>query len=240
MIQDRKIAVIGGAGLEGKALASELASSGYKVYIGSRNLSRAQDTALKILKARSLDAERVVGSTNLEAAEAADIIFLTIPYEALKDTLDQLAQNLTDKQIVDVIVPHKLRSPTLLNTRQLERYRSHFGPGKSPSVTEEIYLYLQECTQHRPRLTAALKTISYKRLGLSKDMKEPILTWGYSSEDMQILLSILRTVFPNAELVEVPQMYWRSVEGVCELIRYLTLQGVKIEALNFSYNQTKQ
>ncbi len=167
-------------------------------------------------------------------------MFLTIPYEALKDTLDQLAQHLIDKHIVDVIVPYKLRSPMLLNTRQLDRYRSHFGPGKSPSVTEEIYLYLQEATQRRPHITAALKTLSYKTLALSKNMKEPILTWGYNSEDMQILLSILRQVFPNAELVEVPQMYWRSVEGVCELIRFLTLQGVKIEALNFSYSQSKQ
>ncbi|MEM4725703.1 MAG: hypothetical protein QXG63_02055, partial [Nitrososphaerales archaeon] len=132
------------------------------------------------------------------------------------------------------------RSPMLLSSRQLDRYRSHFGPGKSPSVTEEIYLYLQEATQRRPHITAALKTLSYKTLALSKNMKEPILTWGYNSEDMQILLSILRQVFPNAELVEVPQMYWRSVEGVCELIRFLTLQGVKIEALNFSYSQSKQ
>ncbi|MEM1994534.1 MAG: NAD(P)-binding domain-containing protein [Nitrososphaerales archaeon] len=240
MIKDIKIAVIGGAGLEGRAIASELAASGYKVYIGSRTLFRAQEAAQKIAKTRGLNEERVIGATNVEAAKAADLVFLTIPYEALKDTLDQLAQHLIDKHIVDVIVPYKLRSPMLLNTRQLDRYRSHFGPGKSPSVTEEIYLYLQEATQRRPHITAALKTLSYKTLALSKNMKEPILTWGYNSEDMQILLSILRQVFPNAELVEVPQMYWRSVEGVCELIRFLTLQGVKIEALNFSYSQSKQ
>ncbi len=240
VIKDIKIAVIGGAGLEGRAIASELAASGYEVYIGSRNLFRAQEAAQKIAKTRGLNEERVIGATNVEAAKAADLVFLTIPYEALKDTLDQLAQHLIDKHIVDVIVPYKLRSPMLLNTRQLDRYRSHFGPGKSPSVTEEIYLYLQEATQRRPHITAALKTLSYKTLALSKNMKEPILTWGYNSEDMQILLSILRQVFPNAELVEVPQMYWRSVEGVCELIRFLTLQGVKIEALNFSYSQSKQ
>lgn len=239
MSQVAKIAVIGGAGLEGKAIASELAASGYKVYIGSRNLFRAQDTALRLAKARNLSADNVIGTTNLEAVKAADMVFLTIPYEALKDLLDQVAQDLISKQIVDVIVPHKLRSPTLLNARQLERYRSHFGPGKSPSVTEEIYLYLHEATQRRPHVTAALKTISYKTLGLSKNMKEPILTWGYNSEDMQLLLGVLKSVFPNAEFIEVPQMYWRSVEGVCELIRFLTLQGVKIEALNFSYSQTK-
>lgn len=240
MVQSKKIAVIGGAGLEGKALATELASAGYLVYIGSRNLFRGQETASKIVKARNLDSDRVVGATNIEAAKAADIVFLTIPYDALKETLDQMATELTAKQVVDVIVPHKLRSPMLLNTRQLERYRSHFGPGKSPSVTEEIYLYLHDLTGSRPHVTATLKTISYKMLSLGKNMSESILSWGYSSEDIQILFGVLRDVFPSAEFIEVPQMYWRSVEGVCELIRFLTLQGVRIEALSFSYSRNKQ
>ena len=240
MVQNRKIAVIGGSGLEGRALATELASAGYHIYIGSRNLFRAQETASKIVKARNLDPDRVVGVTNIDAAKAADIVFLTIPYDALKDILDELAAELTTKLVVDVIVPHKLRSPMLLNTKQLERYRSHFGPGKSPSVTEEIYLYLHDVTGSRPHITATLKTISYKILSLGKNMTEPILSWGYTSEDIQTLFNVLREVFPNAEFIEVPQIYWRSVEGVCELIRFLTLQGVKIEALSFSYSRNKQ
>lgn len=240
VVQSKKIAIIGGSGLEGRALAAEFASAGYQVYIGSRNLFRAQETASKIVKARNLDSNRVVGATNAEAAKAAEMVFLTIPYDALKDTLDQLAAELTAKHVVDVIVPHKLRSPMLLNTRQLERYRSHFGPGKSPSVTEEIYLYLNDATGSRPHITATLKTISYKMLSLGKNMSEPILSWGYNSEDIQTLFNVLRDVFPNAEFIEVPQMYWRSVEGVCELIRFLTLQGVKIEALSFSYSRNKQ
>jgi len=168
-VQDKKIAVIGGAGLEGRALATELTSAGYQVHIGSRNLFRAQETASKIIKAR-----------NLDAAKAADMVFLTIPYDALKDTLDHMATELITKQVVDVIVPHKLRSPMLLNAKQLERYRNHFGPGRSPSVTEEIYLYLHDVTGSMPHVTAALKTISYKILSQRKNMSEPILCWGYS------------------------------------------------------------
>jgi hypothetical protein len=52
---------------------------------------------------------------------------------------------------------------------------------------------------------------------------------------MQILTNILRKAISRAEIMEVPQMYWRSVEGVCELIRFMCLQGSKIEAMNFSY-----
>jgi len=236
-MQSKKIAIIGGTGLEGRALATELASVGYQIYIGSRNPFKAQETAAKIVRTRNLNSDRVVGLTNIEAAKAADMIFLTIPYDALKDILDQLAPEITAKQVVDVIVPHMLRSPMLLDTRRLERYRSHFGPAKSPSVTEEIYFYLHDVTGSRPHVTATLKTISYKILSLGKDMSEPILSWGYNSEDIQTLFSVLREVFPNAEFIEVPQMYWRAVEGVCELIRFLTLQGVKIEALGFSYSR---
>jgi len=68
-VQDKKIAVIGGAGLEGRALATELTSAGYQVHIGSRNLFRAQETASKIIKARNLDADKAVGVTNLDAAK---------------------------------------------------------------------------------------------------------------------------------------------------------------------------
>jgi len=139
-----------------------------------------------------------------------------------------------------IIVPQTLRSPILLNAKQLDRYRKHFGPGKSPSVTEEIYLYLQGLTGSMPHITATLKTISYKMLALGKNMNETILSWGYRAEDIQTLFNVLKEVFTNAEFVEVPQMYWRCVEGVCGLVRFLVLPGVKIEALSLSYSRDKQ
>jgi NADPH-dependent F420 reductase len=47
----------------------------------------------------------VVGTTNLEAAEQADIVVLTVPYAAHRDTLESVKGSLKGKILVDVTAP---------------------------------------------------------------------------------------------------------------------------------------
>jgi NADPH-dependent F420 reductase len=47
----------------------------------------------------------VVGATNLEAAEQADIVVLTVPYSAHRDTLESVKNALNGKILVDVTAP---------------------------------------------------------------------------------------------------------------------------------------
>jgi NADPH-dependent F420 reductase len=98
------IAVLGGTGKEGKGLAYRWAKAGYKVLIGSRTSEKAVTTASEILE--MLDGQgSVVGTSNAEAAEQANIAVLTVPYAAHRETLESVKNLLGGKLFIDVTVP---------------------------------------------------------------------------------------------------------------------------------------
>ena len=90
------IAVIGGTGAEGSGLAARWAQADYRVIVGSRDASRAVESAAAI------GAE---GMDNRSAAAACDIAVLTVPYAAQRSTLEGLRDPLQGKILVDVTVP---------------------------------------------------------------------------------------------------------------------------------------
>jgi NADPH-dependent F420 reductase len=98
-----KIAIIGGTGPEGLGLAMRFAKAGDEVFIGSRAPERAEEAAAKV-KEKLSDA-RVVGLVNAEAVEQAEVVFVTVPYDAHRGTLEKLAEAIGDKILVDVVVP---------------------------------------------------------------------------------------------------------------------------------------
>jgi NADPH-dependent F420 reductase len=98
------IAVLGGTGKEGKGLAFRWARSGYRVLIGSRSSEKAVTAASEIMELLE-GSSSVVGTTNREAAEQADIVVLTVPYAAHRDTLESVKDVLKGKLLVDVTVP---------------------------------------------------------------------------------------------------------------------------------------
>jgi NADPH-dependent F420 reductase len=76
------VAVVGGTGAEGFALALRLAKAGHRVTIGSRDAARGADSAAE---ATDLAGEAVEGADNASAAEAAGgdgVLAVTVPYAA--------------------------------------------------------------------------------------------------------------------------------------------------------------
>ncbi len=102
------LAILGGTGDLGTGLARRWAQAGYRVIIGSRTQEKA-DAAVADL--REVMAERGVGEVtvqameNLAAAEAADIVTLTVPFSHQASTLERVAPALQGKILVDVTVP---------------------------------------------------------------------------------------------------------------------------------------
>jgi len=98
------IAVLGGTGPEGFGLALRWAQAGETVIIGSRDAKRAQDAAERI-KARVGDA-KVSGEENSAACAAADLVVLTIPFEAHAALLRQIKSSIRPGSlVVDTTVP---------------------------------------------------------------------------------------------------------------------------------------
>jgi 8-hydroxy-5-deazaflavin:NADPH oxidoreductase len=102
----KTVAVLGGTGNEGPGLARQWAKSGrYKVIIGSRQAEKAERVATELNE--KLGQNLLQGMTNEDAARAADLCVLTVPYSAQGPTLTQLRDVLQGKILVDVTVPLK-------------------------------------------------------------------------------------------------------------------------------------
>jgi NADPH-dependent F420 reductase len=101
----RPIAVLGGTGPEGFGLALRWAQAGEIVIIGSRDLKRAEEGAFKIQEKVGSNA-RVSAKENIEACAVADLLVLTIPFEAHATLLKQLKPAIRPGSIViDATVP---------------------------------------------------------------------------------------------------------------------------------------
>jgi NADPH-dependent F420 reductase len=98
-----KVGIIGGTGPEGLGLAMRFAKAGDQVFIGSRALDRAEGAAGKVKE--GVPEAKVKGLVNVEAVEEADIVFLTVPWDAHQSTLENLAEVIGGKILVDVVVP---------------------------------------------------------------------------------------------------------------------------------------
>src|SRR5262245_4750836 len=95
------IAVLGGTGKEGKGLAYRWAKAGYKILIGSRSAEKAVTAASEIMELLE-GTSSVVGVSNREAAQLADIVVLTVPYAAHRETLEGVKEALQGKILIDV------------------------------------------------------------------------------------------------------------------------------------------
>ncbi len=98
------IAVLGGTGKEGKGLAYRWAKAGYKVLIGSRSSERAVTTASEIMELLE-GSSSVVGTSNLEATQLAEIVVISVPYAGHRETLEGVKDALKGKLLIDVTAP---------------------------------------------------------------------------------------------------------------------------------------
>jgi NADPH-dependent F420 reductase len=101
------IAILGGTGDLGGGLARQWSRAGYKILIGSRTEEKGK-AAAEALLAEFPDLN-VSGHENLEAATAADLVVITVPFDHQISTLETVKAGLIGKILIDVTVP--LRPP---------------------------------------------------------------------------------------------------------------------------------
>jgi 8-hydroxy-5-deazaflavin:NADPH oxidoreductase len=100
--RDTTIAVLGGTGPQGRGLVRRWAAAGFPVVVGSRSAERAAATAVDLAEATGGD---VRGLANEEAAGAADVVVVAVPYDGHADLLRGLARALVGKIVVDCVNP---------------------------------------------------------------------------------------------------------------------------------------
>ena len=99
----KTIAIIGGTGALGSALAFRWGQSGYKIILGSRNEDKAKLSASKLNNL--LGKESAKGLSNRDAANTSEIIVLTVPFSNHNAIVDEIMEVAQGKIVVDTTVP---------------------------------------------------------------------------------------------------------------------------------------
>lgn len=168
------IAILGGTGKEGKGLAYRWAKAGYRILIGSRSAEKAKAASQdlwKLLKGDGL----VDGLTNLDAAQRANIVVLTVPYAAHRETLEAVKSALTGKLLVDVTAP---LVPPKVNKVQMP---------PAGSAAQEAKQILGEDVE----VVAAFQSISYELLLKDQTLNSDVLVTGSSKEARAEVLKLV-------------------------------------------------
>ena len=108
-MQKPAIAVIGGTGAEGSGLVVRWAHAGYPIIIGSRSAEKADAVAAELRVLLPDGHAPISGATNAAAAEAGDIVVLSVPYDSQPGMVEQIVAGAQGKIVMTVVVP--LRPP---------------------------------------------------------------------------------------------------------------------------------
>jgi NADPH-dependent F420 reductase len=217
------IPIIGGTGALGWGLALRLARAGQPVVIGSRSAERAREAVARLREAAP-DAE-LEGLVNTDAARRGPVVFLTVPFRAQSENLNNLREALQPGQIlVDCTVP-TAAAVSGKATRSLGVWQG--------SAAQQA----QEMVPDGVTVVAALHTVSAPMLGdPNEDLDEDVLICGDRKADKARVARIvglvtgLRAV--NAGALEMA----RIVEQLTPLLisinaRYKTHAGIRIAGL---------
>ena len=168
------IAVLGGTGKEGKGLAYRWARAGYKVLIGSRTSEKAITAASELMEMLE-GASSLVGVSNREAAELANIVVLSVPYAAHRETLESVKDVLNGKILIDVTAP---LVPPKVSKVQLP------SAGSAAQEAKEI-------VGEGVEVVSAFQNVSHEHLLKDEDVDCDVLVTGTSKEARTEVLKLV-------------------------------------------------
>jgi 8-hydroxy-5-deazaflavin:NADPH oxidoreductase len=173
MSPSRKIAIVGGSGALGRGLALRLATAGHTVTLGSRDPERAAVVAADLTSTLK---GKVVNATDYRSAVGgSEIIFLTVPYAAQRDSARTIQEFLGGKILVDTTVP---LMPPKVGTVQL--------PEGGSAVAA-----IQEMLGDDVRVVSAFQNISAKHLGeLDHKIDCDVLVCGNDLAASEIVIAL--------------------------------------------------
>jgi NADPH-dependent F420 reductase len=205
-----KVAILGGTGSFGHALAHRLAEAGEdEIVIGSRDAARAGEAA------RAIAGARVSGATNDNAVRDVDIAILAVKAEAALDTARGIASALGETPLLSVA----------------SAIRFEKGVGAFPDPDE---ISLAERVQQvvRAPVTAGLHSIAAANLDESPP-EEDALVCGDDVAAKALTLQLVETIVAGRALDAGPLASARALEGLTAVIvnlnrRYKAHAGVRI------------
>ncbi|HEX7761030.1 MAG TPA: coenzyme F420-0:L-glutamate ligase [Caulobacteraceae bacterium] len=167
------IAILGGAGALGSALAARLARAGHEIWIGSRDAEKGRTFAAGL--AETLPGASIGGSDLMTCAGQAELCIVTVPYAAHADTLSLIKAAVAGKIVVDATVP--LRPPKV-GTVQL--------PAAGSAAVEAQALLGPEV-----RVVSALQNIGAEKLAAGQAVDGDVLVSADDAEAATAVCDLL-------------------------------------------------
>jgi 8-hydroxy-5-deazaflavin:NADPH oxidoreductase len=222
--EQEPIPIIGGTGALGAGLALRWAKAGRAVVIGSRSTERGEEAAEKLR--REVPGAEVEGLLNEEAAKRAEIVFLTVPFRAQSENLNNLREALRPGQIlVDCTAP-LAAAVSGKATRSLGVWQG--------SAAQQA----QEMVPDGVTVVAALHTVSAPRLGdPDAELDEDVPICGDRKADKARVARLIELI-PGLRAVNAgPLETARIVEQLTPLlisvnVRYKTHAGIRLTGLS--------
>jgi NADPH-dependent F420 reductase len=222
-VQGEPIPIIGGTGALGWGLAMRLARAGHPVVIGSRDAGRAAEAAARVREA--VPDANVEGLTNEDAARRGPLVFLTVPFRAQSENLNNLRGALEAGQIlVDCTVP-LAAAVSGKATRSLGVWQG--------SAAQQA----QEMVPDGVTVIAALHTVSAPVLGDPEaELGEDVLVCGRRKADKAKVAAVIESI-PGLRAVNAGALEMaRIVEQLTPMLisvnsRYKTHAGIRLTGL---------
>jgi NADPH-dependent F420 reductase len=171
------LAVIGGTGKEGSAIAARFAKAGVRTLIGSRDAMKAQNTANKINEEFKI--KNVEGYTNRDATAKADIVLLAVPYDGMKPILEDIKPAASGKVIINIA--------SSLDAEKKSRARIN----PAGSIAAEIQAFFGETT----KVVDAFQNISPEQLEkFDEKIETDVLVVGADRETRDMVIALIKKV----------------------------------------------
>jgi 8-hydroxy-5-deazaflavin:NADPH oxidoreductase len=217
------IPIIGGTGALGAGLARRWAAAGMPVVIGSRAAERAEEAAAKVREA--VPGAEVSGFDNATAAAQGEIVFLTVPFRAQSENLNNLREALRPGQLlVDCTVP-LAAAVSGKATRSLGVWQGSAAQQAQEMVPEGV------------TVVAAMHTLAAPTLAeLDAELGEDVLVCGDKKADKARVARLIEAI-PGLRAVNAGALEMaRIVEQLTPMLisvnsRYKTHAGIRLTGL---------
>ena len=204
-----RVAVLGGTGSFGKALARRLAEAGYDVVVGSRDADRAAEAAQEL---------GVEGATNADACRNVELVVLATKAEAALETARELREEIGETPVLSVAA------------------ELTFGPdGVTPTAdARSLAVRLQDVLDGP--VIAGLHSLAARNLGGDEPPEEDALLCGDDADAKALVVELAERITSGHAIDCGPLASARALEGLTAVIvnvnkRYKAHAGVRVTGL---------
>lgn len=204
-----RVAVVGGTGPFGRALARRLREAGDEVVLGSRDAVRAAAAAAEL---------GVEGTTNAEAVASADLVVLATNADAVLDTARELREAIGSTPVLSVASELRFTPAGVLPSPE------------ATSLAERLQAELEA------PVVAGLHSLAASSLGADEAPDEDALVCGDDPEAKALALELAGRVTAGRALDAGPLASARALEGMTAVIvnlnkRYRGHAGLRVTGL---------